>query len=180
MFTSRRCWLFSAANFWGFLFFVHRYFSILRRHNYVTPTSYLELIQTFKSLLRVKREETMALKNRYIIGLEKLEFAASQVSVMKDELIALRPKLVETSAETEKLMEKIAQDTVEVEAKKEASGVCFCHRCLIQAEWLKKWLELEIKVGIFCLPYKKIGFGFVWFIDPSISSYKDFIQEHLH
>lgn len=43
----------------------------------------------------------MALKNRYIIGLEKLEFAASQVSVMKDELIALQPKLVETSAETE-------------------------------------------------------------------------------
>lgn len=38
---------------------------------------------------------------------------------MKDELIALQPKLVETSAETEKLMVKIAQDTVEVEAKKE-------------------------------------------------------------
>lgn len=69
----------------------------------------------------------MALKNRYIIGLEKLEFAASQVSVMKDELIALQPKLVETSMETEKLMEKIAQDTVEVEAKKEVSGVRFKH-----------------------------------------------------
>jgi len=96
-----------------------RYYEILRRHNYVTPTSYLELIQTFKSLLFLKRDEIMSLKNRYIIGLEKLEFAASQVSVMKDELIALQPKLVETSAETEKLMVKIAQDTVEVEAKKE-------------------------------------------------------------
>ena len=98
---------------------------MLRRHNYVTPTSYLELIQTFKSLLSVKREETLSLKNRYIIGLEKLEFAASQVSVMKDELIALQPKLVETSAETEKLMVKIAQDTVEVEAKKEVCDKCF-------------------------------------------------------
>ena len=38
---------------------------------------------------------------------------------MKEELIALQPKLVETSAETDKLMIKIAQDTVEVEAKKE-------------------------------------------------------------
>jgi len=91
----------------------------LRRHNYVTPTSYLELIQTFKSLLFMKRDEISSLRNRYVVGLEKLEFAASQVSVMKDELIALQPKLVETSAETEKLMVKIAQDTVEVEAKKE-------------------------------------------------------------
>lgn len=85
----------------------------------MTPTSYLELIQTFKTLLHAKREEISSLKNRYVVGLEKLEFAASQVSVMKDELIALQPKLVVTSAETEKLMVKIAQDTVEVEAKKE-------------------------------------------------------------
>ena len=138
MFISRIYWLPSSAIFasfcLGFRFLVHSYFSILRRHNYVTPTSYLELIQTFKTLLRVKREETMALKNRYIIGLEKLEFAASQVSVMKDELIALQPKLVETSAETEKLMEKIAQDTVEVEAKKEVSGVRFYHMSLMQDE----------------------------------------------
>ena len=69
----------------------------------------------------------MGLKNRYIVGLEKLEFAASQVSVMKEELIALQPKLVETSAETEKLMTKIAQDTVEVEAKKE---VRYCGNCV--------------------------------------------------
>ena len=85
----------------------------------MTPTSFLELIQTFKTLLFSKRTEILSRKNRYVVGLEKLEFAASQVSVMKDELIALQPKLVETSAETEKLMVKIAEDTVEVEAKKE-------------------------------------------------------------
>ena len=72
----------------------------------------------------MKRDEISSLRNRYVVGLEKLEFAASQVSVMKDELIALQPKLVETSAETEKLMVKIAQDTVEVEAKKEVCGIC--------------------------------------------------------
>ena len=55
------------------------YFSRLRRHNYVTPTSYLELIQTFKALLNAKRDEVNTMKNRYIIGLQKLEFAASQV-----------------------------------------------------------------------------------------------------
>ncbi len=56
-----------------------RYFSRLRRHNYVTPTSYLELILTFKTLLRIKRNEVDTARNRYIVGLQKLEFAASQV-----------------------------------------------------------------------------------------------------
>ncbi|KAK0049220.1 dynein heavy chain 3 axonemal-like isoform X1 [Biomphalaria pfeifferi] len=96
-----------------------KYYDVLRRHNYVTPTSYLELILTFKSLLSVKRDELMMMKNRYLIGLEKLEFAASQVSVMQQELTDLQPELIKTSAETEKLMIKIEQDTVEVEAKKE-------------------------------------------------------------
>lgn len=53
----------------------------MRRHNYVTPTSYLELILTFKLFLKKKRDEIMALRNRYLIGLEKLEFAGSQVKI---------------------------------------------------------------------------------------------------
>lgn len=85
----------------------------------MTPTSYLELILTFKSLLDVKREEISMLRNRYLKGLEKLQFAASQVSIMQQELQDLHPELVKTSEETEKLMIKIEQDTVEVEAKKE-------------------------------------------------------------
>ena len=32
-----------------------RYLSTLQRHNYVTPTSYLELISTYKTLLSMKR-----------------------------------------------------------------------------------------------------------------------------
>ena len=47
-----------------------RFFAILRRHNYVTPTSYLELIQTFKGLLGMKREETSQLKNRFVFNFE--------------------------------------------------------------------------------------------------------------
>ena len=40
---------------------------------------------------------------------------------MQKELRDLQPELIKTSAETEKLMIKIEQDTVEVEAKKEVS-----------------------------------------------------------
>ena len=61
---------------------IYRYFDILRRHNYVTPTSYLELILTFKKLLGEKRNQIMLMKNRYVTGLEKLEFAASQVRLV--------------------------------------------------------------------------------------------------
>lgn len=57
-----------------------RYFERLRRHNYVTPTSYLELILTFKALLNIKRNEVAMAKERYVVGLEKLEFATSQVT----------------------------------------------------------------------------------------------------
>lgn len=55
----------------------------------------------------------------YLAGLEKLEFAASQVAVMQQELKDLQPKLIATSEETDKLMIVIEQDTVEVEATKE-------------------------------------------------------------
>ena len=57
-----------------------RFSKELGRHNYVTPTSYLELISSFKSLLANKRGEVLKMKKRYEVGLQKLEFAASQVS----------------------------------------------------------------------------------------------------
>ncbi|XP_041823134.1 dynein heavy chain 3, axonemal [Melanotaenia boesemani] len=96
-----------------------KYLSRLRRHNYVTPTSYLELILTFKTLLTKKRNEVNTARDRYVVGLQKLDFASSQVSVMQQELTALQPELIQTSAETDKMMLKIEKETVEVDAKKE-------------------------------------------------------------
>lgn len=62
-------------------FLFDRYLAELGRHNYVTPTSYLELINAFKTLLTMKQDATMKAKRRYVVGLEKLAFAASQVCV---------------------------------------------------------------------------------------------------
>ena len=56
-----------------------RYLTEMGRHNYVTPTSYLELIASFKKLLNEKRETVEKAKKRYTGGLDKLKFAASQV-----------------------------------------------------------------------------------------------------
>ncbi|RHZ05166.1 hypothetical protein DYB26_015018, partial [Aphanomyces astaci] len=47
----------------------------LRRQNYVTPTSYLELIVAFKSFLSQRRDSVMKAKLRYQVGLEKIQFA---------------------------------------------------------------------------------------------------------
>ena len=41
---------------------------------------------------------------------------------MQEELTELQPELIKTSAQTEQLMVKIEQDTVEVEAKKEVNA----------------------------------------------------------
>ncbi|XP_042219265.1 dynein axonemal heavy chain 7-like isoform X2 [Homarus americanus] len=42
----------------------HRFYEQLRRRYYVTPTSYLELVFTFKQLLLKKRSEILTLRDR--------------------------------------------------------------------------------------------------------------------
>ncbi|XP_060786498.1 dynein axonemal heavy chain 7-like [Neoarius graeffei] len=86
----------------------------LQRHNYVTPTSYLELISTFKVLLKRKRAEVMQLKQRYEVGLEKLDSAAAQVATMQVELEALQPQLRVASKEVDEMMVIIEHESEEV------------------------------------------------------------------
>ena len=54
----------------------------LKRHYYVTPTSYLELISTFKKLLDAKRNEIKELKDRYSNGYDCLIKTEGSVSIM--------------------------------------------------------------------------------------------------
>jgi dynein heavy chain len=56
-----------------------RFYMELQRHYYTTPTSYLELIGTYKTLLAQKRQEVQTLRRRYEVGLEKLLNAEDQV-----------------------------------------------------------------------------------------------------
>ncbi|CAN0131382.1 unnamed protein product [Bubo scandiacus] len=90
------------------------YYAKLQRHNYVTPTSYLELISTFKSLLEKKRTKVMKRKRRYEVGLEKLNSAASQVASMQPELEALQPQLREASKQVDEMMVIIQKESLEV------------------------------------------------------------------
>ncbi|ALC38670.1 Dhc36C [Drosophila busckii] len=88
-----------------------KFFSRLRRYNYVTPTSYLELIQTFKSLLSQKRTNITNNRNRYLTGISQLDIAAQQVSVMQEQLQALEPKLKEASEIVAEQVAKVTADS---------------------------------------------------------------------
>ncbi|GAX77074.1 hypothetical protein CEUSTIGMA_g4520.t1 [Chlamydomonas eustigma] len=89
------------------------------RHNYVTPTSYLELISAFTTLLGKRRSEVKSSQSRYEVGLDKLAFTSQQVEVMRQELRALKPVLEKTVGETEKLLTRIDHEkTTIVEPKK--------------------------------------------------------------
>ena len=65
------------------------FLSEMNRITYVTPTSYLELIKTFTKQLDKCAGAVEFSKNRYDTGLEKLNFAAEQVSTMQKELTAM-------------------------------------------------------------------------------------------
>ncbi|KAJ3193186.1 Dynein heavy chain 7, axonemal [Irineochytrium annulatum] len=96
-----------------------KYLARLRRHNYVTPTSYLELIKAFKSLLGQKRGAVIKLRNRYTNGLEKLDFAQGAVSKMQIDLGELQPQLIVAKGETDEIMIQIEKESKEVaETKK--------------------------------------------------------------
>eukprot|EP00959_Pyramimonas_sp_CCMP1952_P044786 935495-Pyramimonas_sp.AAC.1 len=76
----------------------------MKRIYYVTPTSFLELIQTFKALLSAKRRQVTDLKDKYEKGLEKILTTETSVAGMKVELIDLQPKLIAKNEEVEKMM----------------------------------------------------------------------------
>ncbi|XP_076243948.1 dynein heavy chain 3, axonemal [Calliopsis andreniformis] len=95
------------------------YYTSHGRRYYTTPTSFLQLIHSFCRLYNEKINEITSQQTRYIVGLEKLDFAAEQIAVMKEELQALQPQLLAKSELSNKLMIRIEQDTINIEARKE-------------------------------------------------------------
>ena len=72
-----------------------------KRNYYVTPTSYLELINSFKRLLSAKRGEVAQLRDRYGNGYKQLISTEESVGKMSVELENLKPQLVVKSKEVD-------------------------------------------------------------------------------
>ncbi|KAI8840277.1 hypothetical protein BC829DRAFT_446998 [Chytridium lagenaria] len=96
-----------------------KFLAALSRNNYVTPTSYLELLNAYKQLYNSKLEEISSVKKRYVGGLDKLQFAAEQVMQMQVDLSELQPQLKKTSEETSEMLIKIEKESIEVEATRQ-------------------------------------------------------------
>ncbi|KUF90356.1 Dynein heavy chain 7 [Phytophthora nicotianae] len=122
----------------------------LRRQNYVTPTSYLELIVAFKGFLARRREAVQGARNRYVVGLEKINFAENNVAVMRKELEDLQPVLDQSKKDTDILMEEIKAKLpgVEVQRSEVQADVAVADASKAECEQQKASVEADLAEAI--------------------------------
>ena len=127
-----------------------KFLASLGRHYYVTPTSYLELISTYKTLLAEKRSQVSTLRNRYESGLAQIFSAEEQVETMKVELIELGPVLEQTKVETEEILVVVAKETEEANKVREvvAKDEAYAAERAEEAKAIKDDCEAELAVAI--------------------------------
>jgi len=75
--------------------------SELGRVYYVTPTSYVEMINQFSGLLAKKRKEIKDLYEKYTNGYQQIVEAEENVGVFQEQLTEMVPKLEEETKKTE-------------------------------------------------------------------------------
>nr|KAI8744404.1 dynein heavy chain 6; axonemal-like isoform X3 [Biomphalaria glabrata] len=87
-----------------------RFFTELKHRYYTTPTSYLELINLYITMVQEKTSNIKTAHERVANGLSKLFSTNDLVDNMKKELVALEPELKQKSADTAALMERLKID----------------------------------------------------------------------
>ncbi|KAL3902239.1 MAG: hypothetical protein SGPRY_012153 [Prymnesium sp.] len=74
-----------------------QYAEEMRRYNYVTPTSYLELINMIKMVLGKRQSSLTEKRSRLTVGLDKLKSTKEIVSTLKQQLAEQQPVLEATA-----------------------------------------------------------------------------------
>jgi len=82
----------------------------LKRHNYVTPTNYLELVKGYRLMLAKKSSELSGAANKLANGLAKLEDAKEQVEVLSKELEIKKVVVAKSQKSCEDLLVQIVSD----------------------------------------------------------------------
>jgi dynein heavy chain len=100
-----------------------QYFRSTRRHVYVTPKSFLELIEFYKHLLSTKREELGVKIDRLDVGLSTLRKTASDVAELQKDLNFTMVKVREKQAATEILLESMGKQRGEAEIMQAAAKI---------------------------------------------------------
>lgn len=100
----------------------------MKRYIYLTPTSYLELLNIYQKILQAKRIEISKAIQRFENGLKVLREAGVQVDKMSKDISEKKPILEENQAKTQALVEilkvekaKASEDEREATMKKESA-----------------------------------------------------------
>ncbi|KAG5498459.1 hypothetical protein JIQ42_03265 [Leishmania sp. Namibia] len=107
-----------------------QYYDELHRRYYITPTSYLEFIETYKALLQSRRSWLEVQLAQMENGTEKMRETEETITKMKAEIEVKRPQLEKASAETQAVVAdlkvrqaKAAEVQVQVRAQQESATV---------------------------------------------------------
>ena len=86
------------------------YATSMRRYNYVTPTSYLELLNCFRSVLTKQRDVCGTMRDRLQNGLDKIISTEGIVSKLQEDIVAMQPVLAETQVKVAAMIVNIDKD----------------------------------------------------------------------
>lgn len=95
-----------------------RYLDEARRISYVTPTSYLELLNCYKIILKERKKEVGQAKERLAKGLNVLASASVEVAKLNKQLADAQPEMEKTMAFVAEKKEIVAKENKEAEAVK--------------------------------------------------------------
>ncbi len=96
-----------------------KFLQIMRRHNYVTPTSFLEFLQLYGDILKKKRKENEMKQQRLMKGLDVLKDAKIKIEQLQQTLSERKPILEKTKLEIKVTKEEIAKQSEEASKKRE-------------------------------------------------------------
>ena len=86
------------------------YVTMAGRYNYVTPASYLELLNVYDKVKSEKMEAFLSRKSRLEVGLQRLIKTRADVEVLQEDLKAMQPGLEKLQKDVESTMVKINVD----------------------------------------------------------------------
>jgi dynein heavy chain len=91
----------------------------LGRTNYVTPTSYLELLRTFTTIFEMKIKENGEALRRLENGITKLKEANRDVERLQAQLVKEEPELRRSEEEVSTMLERVTADKALADSKRE-------------------------------------------------------------
>lgn len=96
----------------------NQYSQEMRRTVHITPSSFLQLLDSFKFILGTKEEQISKVKQKYEQGLRSLKETETVVEHLRQQQQEEQPILLQTRKQTEQLMEKLKADQKEADLTK--------------------------------------------------------------